>query len=106
MAEKLCDKLPRDDFLQDLVLWTEYMLRFKTFFDDYHAGKAGIKELKAFRKWLEKKCTGRNVVVTKKFMFYTDQILDSIAQGKKWIHFGLDWEDAYIMKHEAGILSK
>ena len=106
MAEKLCAKLPRDDYRKDLVIWTEYMLRFKSFFDDYHAGKAGIKELKAFQKWLEKKCTGRNIVVVKKFLFYTDHILADIAQGKKWIHFGLDWEDAYILKHESGILSE
>ena len=105
-AVKLCEKLPRDDFRQDLVLWTEYMVRFKTFFDDYHAGKAGLKELKAFRKWAEKKCTGRRVLKMEKFMSYTDQILDSIAAGKKWIHFGLDWEDAYVLKHHEGILSK
>ncbi|MBE6369138.1 MAG: DUF4838 domain-containing protein [Lentisphaerae bacterium] len=106
LAVKLYEKLPRDDFRRDLVLWTEYMVRFKSFFDDYHAGKAGIKELKAFRKWVEKICSKGNVVVTDRFMSYTDQILDSLAAGKKWIHFGLDWEDAYVLKHSRGILSK
>ncbi|MBE6380337.1 MAG: DUF4838 domain-containing protein [Lentisphaerae bacterium] len=106
LAVKLYEKLPRDDFRRDWVLWTEYLVRFKSFFDDYHAGKAGIKELKAFRKWMEKTCAKGNVVVVDKFISYTDQILDSIASGKKWIHFGLDWEDAYIIKHHEGILSK
>ena len=105
-AEKLCAKLPKDQFRKDLVLWMEYLVRFKTFFDDYHAGKAGKKELETFRKWAEKKCSAVNVLCVDKFMRYTDQILDSIAAGKKWIHFGLDWEDAYVIKHHNGILSK
>ena len=106
LAEKLLEKLPYDSFRKDLVHWTEYLVRFKTFFDDYHAGKAGDKELKALRKWVKKISNTSNVVVTAKFMLYTDQILKNIADGKKWIHFGLDWEDAYINKHSEGILSK
>ena len=105
-AEKLCAKLPRDEFRKDLVLWMEYLVRFKTFFDDYNAGKAGIKELKAFQKWAQNKCSKRPVLRMGSFNCYTNKMIQQLEEGKKWVHFGLDWEDAYVIKHHNGILSK
>ncbi len=99
MAKALCKKLPRDEYRQNLVLWTEYLLRFKTFFDNYHAGKAGVKELQKFRKWATDKCSGRRILRFASFNRYTGQIEKMISEGKKWLHFGLDWEDAYVIKH-------
>ncbi len=106
LAEKLCGKLPQDDFRKDLVLWMEYLVRFKTFFDDYHAGKAGLRELKAFRKWAQNKCSKRPVLRMESFDRYTQAIIEQLKVGKKWLHFGLDWEDEYIVKHSKGILSR
>ncbi len=105
LAKALAKKLSRDEFRQDLVLWTEYLVRFKRFFDDYHAGKAGLREAQAFRRWMHDKCEGRQVLVLSKVDMYFDQIERSIAADKEWLHFGLDWEDAYIRKHHEGILS-
>ena len=99
MAQALCKKLPRDEYRQALVLWTEYLVRFKTFFDDYHAGKEGIKELENFRKWANDKLSGRRILRFASFNRYTEKIAQQISEGKKWLHFGLDWEDAYVIKH-------
>ena len=104
-ARTLARKHPRDEFRRDLVLWTEYLLRFKRFFDDYHAGKAGLSEVRALRQWMREQCSGRRLLVFDRVDMYFDQIEESIAAGKEWLHFGLDWEDAYIRKHHAGILS-
>ena len=106
MAEKLCSKMPRDEFRKDLVLWMEYLVRFKTFFDDYNAGKAGVKEARAFQKWAQSKCSKRPVLRMASFNSYTNKLIQQLEEGKKWLHFGLDWEDAYIIKHSQGILSK
>ena len=103
-AQVLCKKLPRDEYRQDLVLWMEYLVRFKTFFDDYHAGKAGVKELEKFRKWANDKCSGRRILRFPSFNRYTENIGKMISEGKKWLHFGLDWEDAYVIKHSQTIL--
>ena len=98
-AKKLCKKLPRDEYRQNLVLWTEYLVRFKTFFDDYHAGKAGISELQKFRKWANDKCADRRILRFLSFNRYTEKIEQQISEGRKWLHFGLDWEDNYVIKH-------
>ena len=34
----------------------------------------------------------------------TTLIKKMISEGKKWLHFGLDWEDAYVIKHSQTIL--
>ena len=81
-------------------------MRFKTFFDDYNAGKAGLKEIKAFQKWAQSKCSKRPVLRMGSFNSYTNKIIKQLEEGKKWVHFGLDWEDAYVIKHHNGILSK
>ena len=99
LAKALCKKLPRNEYRQALVLWTEYLVRFKTFFDGYHAGTAGLKELENFRKWANEKCAGRRILRFYSFNQYTEQIGKMISEGKKWLHFGLDWEDAYVIKH-------
>ena len=106
MAKALCQKLPRNEYRPALVLWTEYLVRFKTFFDDYHAGVAGLKELEAFRKWANEKCAGRRILRFLSFNRYTEEIGKMIAEGKKWLHFGIDWEDAYVVKHAQTILKK
>jgi len=105
-AQKLAADLPECAVVQDLAVWAEYMLRFKQFFDDYQAGRAGIAEARDFRNWAHDNCGGaRRLVVLDKLNMYFDQIEESIAAGKPWIHYGLDWEDEYVRKHHAGILA-
>jgi hypothetical protein len=104
MAKKLHRQSPRDEYRRDLVVWTEYLVRFKTFFDDYHAGKAGVKEIRQFRQWALENCYGKRILRFASFNRYTQNIEQMISEGKKWLHFGLDWEDAYVVKHSQTIL--
>ena len=104
MAKKLHRQSPRDEYRRDLVVWTEYLVRFKTFFDDYHAGKAGVKEIRQFRQWTLENCYGKRILRFASFNRYTQNIEQMISEGKKWLHFGLDWEDAYVIKHSKTIL--
>ena len=104
MAKKLHRQSPRDEYRRDLVVWTEYLVRFKTFFDDYHAGKAGVKEIRQFRQWTLENCYGKRILRFASFNRYTQNIEQMISEGKKWLHFGLDWEDAYVVKHSQTIL--
>ena len=104
MAKKLHQRSVRDEYRRDLVVWTEYLVRFKTFFDDYHAGKAGVKEIRQFRQWALENCYGKRILRFASFNRYTQNIEQMISEGKKWLHFGLDWEDAYVVKHSQTIL--
>ena len=99
MAKKLHQQSVRDEYRRDLVVWTEYLVRFKTFFDDYHAGKAGVKEIRQFRQWALENCYGKRILRFASFIRYTKSIEQQISEGRKWLHFGLDWEDNYIIKH-------
>ena len=96
--------MSEDEYRRDLVVWTEYLVRFKTFFDDYHAGKAGVKEIRQFRQWALENCYGKRILRFASFNRYTQNIEQMISEGKKWLHFGLDWEDAYVVKHSQTIL--
>ena len=40
------------------------------------------------------------IFVHEKFDLYFEAVKTAIREGKKWVHFNLDWEDAYILKHD------
>ena len=86
-------------FRRDLVVWTEYMVRFKTLFDDYHAGRLTESMLDGFLEWIAAQ-KGRVFVNIKKFQMYFGALRECLRTGKKWWHFNLDWEDEYIRKQE------
>ena len=85
------------EFRRDLVIWTEYMVRFKTLFDDYHAGRLTENMLDEFLEWIAAQ-KGRVFVNIKKFQMYFGALRECLRTGKKWWHFNLDWEDEYIRK--------
>ena len=39
LAEKLAEAAPADRMRKELVIWTEYLIRFKELFDTYHEGR-------------------------------------------------------------------
>ncbi len=88
-----------DSFRRELPVWTEYMVRFKKLFDDYHAGKAGTAEIESFREWVHGHRDTR-VFVHPKIDMLLNAWRDAILAGRPWLHFNLDWEDEYIRKHE------
>ena len=104
-AKVLQKKLPRDEFRRDLVVWMQYLVRFKGFFDRCQANRATVADARKFRQWAHEHCEGRQVLMLNKFDWYFDQIEESLAAGRPWIHFGIDWEDAYVLKHHKTILA-
>ena len=99
MAQSLASKRPEDSFRADLVLWTEYMLRFKQLFDDYQAKKLTEADLDAFLDWIQSRPANR-VLLPEKFDSYFSALRDDLRSGRDWIHFNLDWEDDYIRRHD------
>ena len=98
-AKALLSKKPDDLFRSELVLWTEYLLRFKRLFDDYHAGRIQEKDVLAFLGWIHSHRDSR-VFVHDKFDMYFEAMLTALRNGTEWIHFNLDWEDNYIRRHK------
>lgn len=90
---------PGDRLRRDLTIWTEYMMRFKTLFDLYHAGKAGKAEVLEFHAWIHSHPTSKVFVVEKIDMLLKAWI-KCIETGKKWYHFNIDWEDDYVRRHD------
>ena len=99
MAQQLAAKAPADRFRSELVLWTEYLIRFKTLFDQYHAGQLTEADLDAFLDWIHAHRDSR-VFVQERFDMYFQALRECLRTGKPWIHFNLDWEDAYILRQE------
>jgi hypothetical protein len=99
LALKLADKAPGDRLRTDLVVWTEYMIRFKQLFDSYQAKTLTEADVHAFLAWVHSHREGR-VFVQSKFDSYFKALLDDLANDREWIHFNLDWEDDYIRRHD------
>ena len=97
-AQELASLAPDDRFRQELVIWMEYLCRFKAFFDLAHADKATVADAQALLDWIH---THRNtrVFVHDRFDSYFKAIKEALQNGRKWIHFNLDWEDNYILRH-------
>ena len=87
------------------MIWTEYLYRFKELFDRYHSTGITVQEINDFRAWIKSRQDGSRVFVTAKADMVLNAWIKCIETGRKWVHFNIDWEDAYIKEHAAGILS-
>ena len=99
LAVKLASKAPEDRLRADLVIWTDYMIRFKKLFDAYQAGELTEADVHEFLRWVHSQRDCR-VFVQSKFDSYFQALIDALANGTEWIHFNLDWEDEYIRRHD------
>ena len=100
LAEALSARAPKCRFRQSLVIWAEYMLRFKTLFDDYHAGRLTEGMLDEFLAWIAARNGAGVFVDFRKYQMYFGALRECLRTGRKWRHFNLDWEDEYIRKQE------
>lgn len=99
MAKKLRDKQSSNALRNDIVIWCEYMLRFKKLFDRYHEkNDVTVQDVEDFLAWIHshKDC---HVFVHPKFDGLLGAWCDAIRNGTPWLHYNLDWEDEYIRKH-------
>ena len=81
------------------MLWCEYMVRFKTLFECYHAQKLSIADVDDFLAWIHEHKNSR-VFVHDRFDLYFPALKQALRDGTDWLHFNLEWEDAYIRKHK------
>ena len=98
-ARRLAAKAPQDRFRADLVIWTQYMTRFKELFDKAQAKCLTEEELQAFLDWIGSFRDTR-VFVRDRIAMYFEALREDLRTGREWIHFNLDWEDAYIRRHD------
>ena len=97
-AQQLAEKQPEDRFRQELVVWMEYLCRFKEFFDLAHAQKATVADARRLLEWIHTHRDTR-VFVHERFDSYFQAIQEALQNGRKWLHFNIDWEDEYIRRH-------
>ena len=105
LADALKAKAPDNRFRQELRIWTEYLYRYKSLFDAFHAGCAGIREIDALLEWVHSHRDSR-VFVHARFDPYFEAWRSAIRQGKEYLHFNLDWEDDYIRQHKLTLNGK
>ncbi len=104
-AASLNAQAPNNSLCRDYVIWTEYLYRFKELFDQYHSTGITVQEINDFRAWIKSQQAGSRVFVTAKADMVFDVWIKCIETGREWVHFNIDWEDAYIKEHAAGILA-
>lgn len=99
IAQKLSRKAPENRFRQELTIWTDYLLRFKKLFDDYRRGTVSENQLSVFLEWVHSYRNTR-IFVHDRFDWFFDEWKRAVRKHLPWLHYDIDWEDAYIRKHE------
>ena len=99
LAVDLASKEPADGFRKELVVWTEYMIRFKKLFDRLTGGCAAIGEVDDLLRWIHLH-RGMRLFVLDRFDSYFEGMREAIRKGTPWVHYNFDWEDAYILEHD------
>lgn len=103
MAKRLLEQAPKDKFRKELVIWTEYLIRFKELFDRYHYKRdVQVRDVEALSKWIHRFKSSR-VFVHPKVDMLMGAWINAIKTGKDWYHFNLEWEDEYIRKHKESL---
>lgn len=99
LALALAEKAPENRFRRELVIWTEYLLRFKELADRLMVCKASEVEVDEFLEWIHQYRDTR-IFVHSKFDSYFTAVKEVIRSGKPWIHFNIGWEDKYVLAHD------
>lgn len=95
LLNKYCER----PICREIVIWCDYMVRFKKLFDAYHNGKCNEEMVKKFLQWIHLHVSTR-VFVHSKFDRYFEALLDAMQNNKPWLHFNIAWEDEYIRLHK------
>ena len=98
-AKTLFNKNPEENFRKELVVWCEYMVKFKKLFDRLSSGNAGISEIDRLLEWVHSHSDMR-LFVLDRFDSYFEGMREAVRNGTAWVHYNFDWEDAYILEHD------
>lgn len=96
-AGELAARDPSNRLGREILVWTEYLVRFKSLFDDYHTGVLTEEMLDEFLAWIHSFRTTR-VFVHERFDMYFQALRSCLRTGKPWVHFNIDWEDGYVIR--------
>ena len=100
MAQQLASLAPQEKFRQELIVWMEYLVQFKKFYDLNASGNASVSDADELLNWIHQYRDSR-VFVHSKFDSYFECIKKVLSEKRQWLHFDLDWEDEYIKKHRS-----
>lgn len=95
--------LKESDTLRDrLVLWMEYLLKFKVLYDCYMDGEAVVEKIDQFLIWTDKH-QDQKIFLNDKVNMLFDKWKMRIKDNQPWFHYNLDWEDVYIQRHDQSL---
>jgi len=97
-AREIAARKPSDRFRQELVIWMDYICRFKAFFDKVQSQKATVEDAENLLAWVHSYRDTR-VFVHDRFDTYFEAIKEDIRNNRPWYHFNIDWEDEYVRRH-------
>ena len=98
LAVALRSQNPNDSFSTELVIWTDYMIRFKKLFDAMKSGSATVEDVDSLLEWIHSYRNTR-LFVHDKFDHFFKEMSNCIRDGKQWIHFNINCENEYILRH-------
>lgn len=98
-AQALLGKSPDDRLRRNLVVWMDYLIRWKRLFDDYQSGKDVRADLRAFEQWCAAQ-SAHDICVPSRLAMYLGRWIEQIEKGKPWYHFNIDWEDEYVKRYD------
>jgi len=99
LSKLLAAQAPDNQFIRSLTLWIQYLLKFKTIFDDYKAGEDVTQDIKSLLAWAYDH-QNAGIIVIDKLEMLLNAWLECIKNNRLWYHFNLDWEDNYIQEHD------
>ncbi len=104
-AKDLLALQPSDALRKEIALWMEFICMFKAFFDLNQQHKATESDAQALLDWIHSHRDTR-LFVHDRFDMYFDEVKTLLREGRPWIHFGIDWEDAIILREEKEYFGK
>jgi hypothetical protein len=99
LARTLSVQTPQDSFRNSLLVWAEYMENFKRLYDAYQTGEDVGVRIEIFLDWAETH-GDHSVFLLSKVRRLMAAWKERAGARKPWRHFNIDWEDAYIEKHD------
>jgi hypothetical protein len=99
LAQAVADQSPNERLAARLVVWMEYLVRFKSLFDRYHAGEDIRQDIALFKTWAQHIQSEHDVCMADRLEWLLDAWIKKIETNEPWYHFNLEWEDDYVRRY-------
>ncbi|MFW6599004.1 DUF4838 domain-containing protein [Propionibacteriaceae bacterium Y2011] len=105
-AERLAERCPDEPLATAWAAWARYLVRLKDAFDANAAGVPAGDRLRELLATVERDAAaGHHYAVAAKVDHLFGSWLRSEAAGERWGHSGIDWEDRYVERREAEMVT-